>query len=79
MSTQQGPHSDSGRNPKLYRQAKARRIQHHQTSLTTTNAKGNSLGENIKSRKTHQNKLKMNWEIIYEHLRYRNIKILKIM
>ena len=30
------------RNKKLYRQAKAKRIQHHQTS-STTNAKGTSL------------------------------------
>ena len=31
------------RNQKLYRQAESKRIQHHQTSLTT-NAKGTSLG-----------------------------------
>ena len=35
---------------KLYRQAKAKRIQHHQTSFTT-NAKGTSLGRKHKRRK----------------------------
>ena len=34
----------------LYRQAKAKRIQHHQTSFTT-NAKGTSLGRKHKRRK----------------------------
>ena len=38
------------RNQKLYRQAKAKRIQHHQTSFTT-NAKGTSLGGKHKRRK----------------------------
>ena len=37
------------RNQKLYRQAKAKRIQHHQTSFTT-NAKGTSLGGKHKRR-----------------------------
>ena len=35
------------RNKKLYRQAKARRIQHHQTS-SPTNAKGSSLDRKYK-------------------------------
>ena len=40
--------------------------------------------ETLKVEKTYKNKLKMNQEIIYiflkyEHLRYRSIKILKIM
>ena len=39
-----------GRNQKLYRQAKAKRIQHHQTS-STTNAKETSLGGKHKRRK----------------------------
>ena len=38
------------RNQKLYRQAKAKRIQHHQTS-STTNAKGTSLSGKHKGRK----------------------------
>ena len=38
------------RNQKLYRQAQAKRIQHHQTS-STTNAKGTSLSEKHKRRK----------------------------
>ena len=38
------------RNQKLYRQAKAKRIQHHQTSCTT-NAKGTSLSGKHKRRK----------------------------
>ena len=37
-------------NQKLYRQAKAKRIQHHQTS-STTNAKGTSLSGKHKRRK----------------------------
>ena len=37
-------------NQKLYRQAKAKRIQHHHTS-STTNAKGTSLSEKHKRRK----------------------------
>ena len=49
-STQKGSHSDSTENLKLYRQAKAKRIQHHQTSFTA-NAKGNSLGREHKRRK----------------------------
>ena len=40
------------RNPKLYRKAKAERIQHHQTS-SSTNAKGSSLDRNTE-------KIKMN-------------------
>ena len=36
--------------PGIYRQPKAKRIQHHQTSLIT-NAKGNSLAENIRKKK----------------------------
>ena len=39
------------RNQNLYRQAKAERVQHHQTSFTT-NAKGTSLGKKLKRRKT---------------------------
>ena len=39
-----------GRNQNLYRQAKAKRIQHHQTS-STTNAKGTSLRGKHKRRK----------------------------
>ena len=38
------------RNQKLYRQAKAKRIQHHQTS-STTNTKGTSLSGKHKRRK----------------------------
>ena len=38
------------RNQKLYRQAKAKRIQHHQTS-STTNAQGTSLRGKHKRRK----------------------------
>ena len=38
------------RNQNLYRQAKAKRIQHHQTS-STTNAKGTSLSGKHKRRK----------------------------
>ena len=41
------------RNQKLYRQAKAKRIQHHQTS-STTNPKGTSLGG--KEKATTRNK-----------------------
>ena len=37
---------------KLYKQAKAKRIQHHQTSFTT-NAKGTCLGRTHKRRKRH--------------------------
>ena len=39
----------SRRNQKLYRQAKVKRIQHHQTSFTT-NAKGNFPGRKRKRR-----------------------------
>ena len=39
-----------GRNQKFYRQAKPKRIQHHQTS-STTNAKGTSLSGKHKRRK----------------------------
>ena len=47
------------RNQKLYRQAKAKRIQHHQTS-STTNAKGTSLSgkhreEEDLQKQTHNN------------------------
>ena len=46
------------RNQKFSRQAKVKRIQHHQTSLTT-NAKGTSLGRKHKRRKRHtENKAK---------------------
>ena len=41
---------DSREKLKFYRQAKAKRIQHHQTSFTT-NAKGTSLGRKHKRRK----------------------------
>ena len=41
------------RNPKLYKQAKARRLKHHQCSLTT-NGKGISLGG--KEKATSRNK-----------------------
>ena len=40
--TQQGSHSNMKEKKKLYRQAKAERIQHHQTSSPTT-AKRSSL------------------------------------
>ena len=51
------------RNQKLYRQEKAKRTQHHQTSITT-NAKGTSLGRKHKRteqkrkgrKKTYKNK-----------------------
>ena len=46
----QGSHSDSMEKSKLYRQAKAKRVQHHQTS-STTNAKGTSLSGKHKRRK----------------------------
>ena len=55
-STQQGSFQ-IWRNQKLYRQAKAKRIQHHQTSFTT-NAKGTSLGG--KEKATTRNKKIMN-------------------
>ena len=42
-STQQDSPSDLMKKSKAYRQAKVRRIQHHQTSFIT-NAKGSSLG-----------------------------------
>ena len=42
---------------KAFRQAKAKRIQHHQTS-STTNAKGTSLGGKHKKKITHKNKPK---------------------
>ena len=45
------------RNQKVYRQAKAKRIQHHQTS-STRNAKGTSLGGKHERRKNYENKLK---------------------
>ena len=46
------------RNQKLSRQAKVKRIQHHETSFTT-NAKGISLGRKHKRRKSFtENKLK---------------------
>ena len=45
--TQQGSHSNMKENQKLYRQAKAERIQHHETS-SPTNAKGYSLDKNHK-------------------------------
>ena len=41
--TQQGSPGDLTRNRKLYRQAEAKRIQHHQTSFAR-NTKGTSLG-----------------------------------
>ena len=47
------------RNQKLYRQAKAKRIQHHQTSFTTI-TKGNSLGNKHKRREQKRNKRKKN-------------------
>ena len=47
------------RNQKLSREAKVKRIQHHQTSFTT-NVKGTSLGRKQKGRKRHtQNKPKI--------------------
>ena len=46
------------RNQKLFREAKVKRIQHHQTSFTT-NAKGNSLSRKHEKRKRPtENKLK---------------------
>ena len=45
------------RNQKLYKQAKAKRIQHHQTSFTTI-TKGNSLGNKHKRREQKRNKRK---------------------
>ena len=45
-----GSHSDSTEKSKLYRQAKAKRIQYHQTS-STTNAKGTFLSGKHKRRK----------------------------
>ena len=44
------------RNQKLYRQAKAKRMQHHQTS-STKNTKGTSLSEKHKKR-TYKNTLR---------------------
>ena len=46
-----------GRNQKLYRQAKAKRIQHHQSS-STTNAKGTSLSGKHEKKRTYKNKRK---------------------
>ena len=43
----------------IYREAKAKRIQHHQTSFTT-NAKGTSLGG--KENATTRDKKVMKWE-----------------
>ena len=43
------------KNQKLYRQAKAKRIQHHQTS-STTNAKGASLSGKQEKKRTYENK-----------------------
>ena len=48
--TQQRSHSKLMKNQKLYRQAEIKRIQHHQTSLTT-NAEGTPLGKKHKRRK----------------------------
>ena len=47
------------RNQKLYRKAKAKRVQHHQTSFTT-NAKGTSPGR--KEKATMRNKESTKWE-----------------
>ena len=47
------------RNQKLYRQAKAKRIQHHQTSFTA-NAKGTSLGGKHKKGKDPQEQTQNN-------------------
>ena len=47
--TQQGSHSNMKENQKLYRQAKAERIQHHQTS-SSTNVKGSSLDRKHRKR-----------------------------
>lgn len=49
-STQKRSYSDLMENQKLYRQVKAKRIQHHQTSFTTI-AKGTSLGGKYNRRK----------------------------
>ena len=57
-STQQGSHSDLTEKLKSLQTSKANRIQHHQTSFTTT-AKGTSLGRKHNRRKrTYKNKLK---------------------
>ena len=45
------------RNQNLYKQAKAKRIQHHQTSFTK-NAKGTSLGSTQEKKKAYRNKPK---------------------
>ena len=58
--TQQGSHSDLMSNQKLYRQAKAKSVQHHQDSFTT-NVKEISLGE--KEKATVKNKNVMKWKI----------------
>ena len=47
------------RNQKFFREAKAQRIQHHQTSFTT-NAKGTSLGR--KEKATIRNDKVTKWE-----------------
>ena len=52
-STQWGSLSDLMENQKLYRQAEAKKIQHHQISFTK-NGKGNSLGR--KGKVTNRNK-----------------------
>ena len=49
-TTQQVSHSDLTKKSKVYRQAKAKRIQHYQMSFTT-NAKGTSLGRKHKRTK----------------------------
>ena len=56
-STQQGSCSDSTEKSKVYRQAKAKRIQHLQTSCKT-NVKGTSLGR--KEKATTKNEKSMN-------------------
>ena len=54
-TTQQVSHSDLTKKSKVYRQAKAKRIQHYQTSLTTNTC----LGRKQKRRKkTNKNKQK---------------------
>ena len=54
-STQQGSHSKLTRNQKLFRQAKVKRIQYHQTSFTT-NFKGTYIVRKHEKKKIYKNK-----------------------
>ena len=59
--TQQGSHSNMKEKSKLYRQAKAERTQHHQTS-SSTNAKGSSLDRKQKGCMNANPKEQSKWQ-----------------